>query len=42
VVTGLWDSFADDAWQRDQHSGLFFDPDKMHVLNHKGEHLSVR
>jgi alkanesulfonate monooxygenase len=42
VVTGLWDSFADDVWQRDQQSGLFFDPDKMHVLNHKGEHLSVR
>src|SRR5271168_3553658 len=42
VVTGLWDSFADDAWLRDQQSGLFFDPDKMHVLNHKGDHLSVR
>ena len=42
VVTGLWDSFADDAWLRDQQSGLFFDPEKMHVLNHKGEHLSVR
>src|SRR5271156_5822130 len=42
VVTGLWDSFADDAWQRDQQSGLFFDPDRMHVLNHIGEHLSVR
>jgi alkanesulfonate monooxygenase len=42
VVTGLWDSFADDAWLRDQQSGLFFDPDKMHVLDHKGEHLSVR
>src|SRR5271168_756848 len=42
VVTGLWDSFADDAWQRDQETGLFFDPEKMHVLNHKGDHLSVR
>jgi alkanesulfonate monooxygenase len=42
VVTGLWDSFADDAWIRDQQSGVFFDPDKMHVLDHKGEHLSVR
>ncbi len=26
VVTGLWDSWADDAWLRDQASGLFFDP----------------
>jgi len=42
VVTGLWDSWADDAWLRDQESGIFFDPAKMHALNHKGEHLSVR
>lgn len=42
VVTGLWDSFADDAFTRDRESGLFFDPEKMHVLAHKGEHLSVR
>jgi alkanesulfonate monooxygenase len=42
VVTGLWDSWADDAWLRDQQSGIFFDPAKMHVLDHKGEHLSVR
>lgn len=42
VVTGLWDSFADDAFVRDQESGIFFDPEKMHVLNHKGDELSVR
>jgi alkanesulfonate monooxygenase len=42
VVTGLWDSFADDAWLRDQETGLFFDPSKLHTLNHKGEFLSVR
>ena len=42
VVTGLWDSWADDAWLRDQASGIFFDPAKLHVLDHKGEHLSVR
>ncbi len=42
VVTGLWDSWADDAWLRDQESGLFFDPARLHVLDHKGEHLSVR
>jgi FMN-dependent oxidoreductase (nitrilotriacetate monooxygenase family) len=42
VVTGLWDSWADDAWQYDQASGIVFDPAKMHVLNHHGEHLSVR
>jgi FMN-dependent oxidoreductase (nitrilotriacetate monooxygenase family) len=42
VVTGLWDSFADDAFIRDVGSGIYFDPDRMHVLNHKGAHLSVR
>jgi alkanesulfonate monooxygenase len=42
VVTGLWDSFADDAFVRDVESGIYFDPDKMHVLAHKGEYLSVR
>lgn len=42
VVTGLWDSFSDDAFIRDVDSGLFFDPDKMHVLDHKGPEFSVR
>ncbi len=42
VVTGLWDSFADDAWIRDQESGIFFDTDKLRTLGHKGEFLSVR
>jgi FMN-dependent oxidoreductase (nitrilotriacetate monooxygenase family) len=42
VVTGLWDSFADDAFIRDAESGLYFDPAKLHVLDHKGEHVSVR
>jgi FMN-dependent oxidoreductase (nitrilotriacetate monooxygenase family) len=42
VVTGLWDSWADDAFVRDVDNGIFFDPAKMHVLGHKGEFLSVR
>ncbi len=42
VVTGLWDSWADDAFVRDVEKGIFFDPAKLHVLNHKGEHLSVK
>ena len=42
VVTGLWDSWADDAFLRDAESGIFFDPDKLHVLDHKGQYLSVR
>ncbi|HEY4921487.1 MAG TPA: LLM class flavin-dependent oxidoreductase [Xanthobacteraceae bacterium] len=42
VVTGLWDSWADDAFVRDVEHGIFFDPAKMHVLGHKGKYLSVR
>ncbi|MBP0597361.1 LLM class flavin-dependent oxidoreductase [Herbaspirillum sp. LeCh32-8] len=42
VVTGLWDSWEDDAFLRDQESGQYFDPAKLHVLNHKGKHFSVR
>src|SRR3979411_1137875 len=52
VVTGLWDSWADDAFIRDTDNGIFFDPapahaiffdpDKLHVLAHKGKYLSVR
>jgi FMN-dependent oxidoreductase (nitrilotriacetate monooxygenase family) len=41
-VTGLWDSWADDAFVRDVESGIFFDPAKLHVLNHKGRYYSVR
>jgi FMN-dependent oxidoreductase (nitrilotriacetate monooxygenase family) len=42
VVTGLWDSFADNAFVRDVEAGIYFDPDRMHVLDHKGKHLKVR
>jgi FMN-dependent oxidoreductase (nitrilotriacetate monooxygenase family) len=42
VVTGLWDSFADDAFLRDVESGIYVDPARMHVLGHKGKYLSVR
>jgi FMN-dependent oxidoreductase (nitrilotriacetate monooxygenase family) len=42
VVTGLWDSWADDAFVRDAENGLYFDPAKLHVLNHSGETLKVR
>jgi FMN-dependent oxidoreductase (nitrilotriacetate monooxygenase family) len=42
VVTGLWDSWADDAFIRDVETGIYFDPEKMHVLNHVGEQFKVR
>jgi alkanesulfonate monooxygenase len=42
VVTGLWDSWADDAFIRDVETGIYFDPARLHVLNHRGEFLKVR
>ena len=42
VVTGLWDSWADDAFVRDVEAGIYFDPDKLRTLNHEGEFLKVR
>jgi alkanesulfonate monooxygenase len=42
VVTGLWDSWADDAFVRNAEQGLYFDPGKLHVLDHHGPAYSVR
>jgi FMN-dependent oxidoreductase (nitrilotriacetate monooxygenase family) len=42
VVRGLWDSWEDDALVHDKASGVFFDPKKLHALDHKGEFFSVR
>ena len=42
VVRGLWDSWDDDAFPHDKASGVFFDPSKLHVLDHRGTHFRVR
>ncbi len=42
VVTGLWDGWADDALLMDKESGVFFDPDKIRALHHKGKYFSVK
>ncbi|MCU1737601.1 MULTISPECIES: LLM class flavin-dependent oxidoreductase [unclassified Pseudomonas] len=42
VVTGLWDSWEDDAFTRDKSSGQYYDPARLHVLNHSGEHFKVK
>jgi N-acetyl-S-(2-succino)cysteine monooxygenase len=42
IVTGLWDSWDDDAFIRDKDSGIFLDPHKKHRLDHKGEWFQVR
>src|SRR5690606_16667809 len=42
VVFGLWDSWEDGAFTRDRETGMFFDPVKMHQLNHAGEYFKVK
>lgn len=42
VVRGLWDSWDDDAFVRDQGSGVNYDPAKLRVLGHEGVHFRVR
>ena len=42
VVRGLWDSWEDDAFVRDRATGLNYDPSKLHILGHEGEHFRVK
>lgn len=42
VAKGLWDSWEDDAFIRDQAAGQFIAEDRMHRLNHVGEFFSVQ
>ncbi|MCE1270662.1 MAG: LLM class flavin-dependent oxidoreductase [Acinetobacter sp.] len=41
VVLGLWKSWDRDAVLKDRDAGQFFDPNKLHRLNHKGKYFSV-
>jgi FMN-dependent oxidoreductase (nitrilotriacetate monooxygenase family) len=42
VVLGLWDSWDDDAFVRDRDAGLYFNREKLHILDHVGEHFRVK
>jgi FMN-dependent oxidoreductase (nitrilotriacetate monooxygenase family) len=42
VVRGLWDSWDEGALPIDKASATFFDPNKLHVLNHVGKNFQVR
>ena len=42
VVRGLWDSWDEGALPIDKASATFFDPNKLHVLNHVGKNFKVR
>lgn len=41
TVLRLWDSWEEDAFLHDTESGVYFDPAKMHPLDHKGEYFQV-
>ena len=41
VVKGLWDSWEADAFVRNKASGEFFNPAKLHTLDHRGDFFQV-
>jgi FMN-dependent oxidoreductase (nitrilotriacetate monooxygenase family) len=42
TVFGLWDTWEDGAVVHDRERNMVIDPDKVHPLNHQGEHFQVR
>lgn len=42
VAARLWDSWEDDAEIRDLATGRFLDRDKLHYIDFRGEHFSVK
>ena len=42
IVKGLWDTWEDDAFVRDQAASRFFDPDKLHRIQHQGLKFHVQ
>ncbi|MFD2056099.1 LLM class flavin-dependent oxidoreductase [Mesorhizobium calcicola] len=42
IVEGLWQGWDADALKFDKSGGRFHDPEKMHLLDHKGAFFSVR
>ncbi|WP_093405045.1 LLM class flavin-dependent oxidoreductase [Pseudomonas sp. NFPP19] len=42
VASGLWDSWADDAFPRDKASGQWLRPERMHLLQYRGRHFQVQ
>lgn len=42
VVKGLWDSWEDDAFLYNKETNEFYDREKVHEINYKGQHFSVK
>src|SRR5205807_493783 len=41
VVTGLWDSWADDAFIRDVENGIYFDPERTQNAGRDPDHIKI-
>ncbi len=41
VVRGLWDTFEDEAFPKDREAARFYDPARMHRLDHRGDFFTV-
>lgn len=41
MVRGLWSSWEEDAFTYNKETGEFFNPEKLHRLNHQGEYFQV-
>ena len=42
VVRGLWNSWGDGVFVRDRESGIYFDKDKLQILDHEGPYFRAR
>ncbi|SES09958.1 LLM class flavin-dependent oxidoreductase [Psychrobacillus sp. OK032] len=42
VVKGLWDSWEDDAFVYNKETGQFYDRERVHEINYKGNYFSVK
>jgi FMN-dependent oxidoreductase (nitrilotriacetate monooxygenase family) len=42
VACKLWDSVEQDAIVFDKKTGIFADPEKVHLINHRGKYFNVR
>lgn len=42
VANQLWESWDEDAVVRDRASGHYTDPDRIHLIEHRGEYFKVR
>lgn len=42
VVRGLWNSWGEDVFVRDKEAGIYFDKDKLQILEHEGEYFRAK